>query len=53
LLGYWEEEGDEGVLTMVSDGSRELGIWPAMTMNDGDGTSSTGESYGRRWNESM
>jgi hypothetical protein len=38
---------------MVSDGSRELGIWPAMTMNDGDGTSSTGERYGRRWNESM
>jgi hypothetical protein len=26
LLGYWEEEGDEGLLTTVSNGSEELGI---------------------------
>jgi hypothetical protein len=33
--------------------SGELGIWLAMTMNDGGRSSSMGERYGRRWNEPM
>jgi hypothetical protein len=41
------------LLTMVSDGSEELRIWPAMMMNDGGGTSSMGERYIHGWSEAM
>jgi hypothetical protein len=41
------------VLTTVWDDSEELRIWSTMTMNDGGGTNSMGERYGRGWNEPM
>jgi hypothetical protein len=37
-----EVEGGAGVLTTASDDSKELEIWPAMTMNDGGRTSFCG-----------
>jgi hypothetical protein len=45
--------GSEVVLTMVSDDSEELRIWPVMTMNDSGRRNSTGERYERGWNKLM